>query len=83
MLYKIAELQYKELVDINSGAKYGFISDLEINTDLGRIENVIVYGKPRALGFLGRNPDVVFPWHAIKRIGADLILVDSGKKEEK
>ena len=81
MLCKIAELQCKELVDISNGTRYGFISDLEIDAEHGKIEKIIVYGKPRALGFLGRCPDTVFPWHAIKRIGADLILVDSGEKE--
>ncbi|MDD6160343.1 MAG: YlmC/YmxH family sporulation protein [Oscillospiraceae bacterium] len=72
----MAELQGKELVNISDGTRYGCIGDLEIDTASGQIENVIVYGKPRALGFLGREADLVFPWSAIKRIGPDLILVD-------
>lgn len=78
MTCRVAELQFKELVDIGSGAKYGYISDIEIDTELGSIKNVIVYGRPRVFGILGREPDLVFPWSAIKRIGSDLILVDTG-----
>lgn len=81
MTCRIAELQYKELVDISSGARYGFISDLEIDTEQGKIENIVVYGKPRAFGILGRNTDMVFPWCAVKRIGADLIMVDASVKK--
>lgn len=77
MICRIAELQYKEVVDIHDGTKYGFINDIELDTELGTVSNVIIYGKPRVLGLFGRNPDTVFPWSSVKRIGADLILVDT------
>ena len=80
MMSRIAELQDKELVDISTGTKYGYISDLEINIENGSIENIVVYGKPRACGLLWRNSDTVFPWSAVKRIGSDLILVDGRVK---
>ena len=80
MTCRIAELQYKELVDISSGLRYGFISDLEIDVERGTIENIVVYGKPRAFGIFGRDSDTIFPWKAIKRVGTDLILVDASEK---
>ncbi len=83
MICRIAELQYKELVDISDGTRYGFINDLELDTEQGTIKNVIIYGRPRAFGLLGRENDTVFPWSAIKRIGADLILVEGNKTSEK
>ena len=81
MTCRIAELQYKEVVDITDGTRYGYIGDLEVDTDNGRIRSVVICGRPRLFGLLGRDSDVVFPWGAIKRIGTDLILVDgsSGK----
>lgn len=81
MICRIAELQYKELVDISDGTRYGFIGDLEVDTETGAIQNIIVYGRSRALGLLGRKNDTVFPWSAIKRIGADLILIDGGNSK--
>ena len=76
MTCRIAELQYKELVDITDGTRYGCIGDLEVDTESGAIQNIIVYGRSRAFGLLGRENDLIFPWSAIKRIGADLILID-------
>lgn len=81
MQCRIGELQLKELVDIESGEKYGFISDLELDSELGIIKNIVIYGRPRIFGLLGREPDLVLPWSAIKRIGTDLILVE-GKTQK-
>ena len=76
MTCRIAQLQYKELVDISDGTRYGCIGDLEIDPDTGTILNIVIYGKGRILGLLGREKDLILPWRAIKRIGEDLILVD-------
>lgn len=73
---RISELQYKEVVDITDGTRYGFIGDLELDANSGIIQNVVIAGKNRCLGLLGRESDAVFPWSAIKRIGTDIILVD-------
>lgn len=78
MTCRIAELQYKEVVDIADGTRYGYIGDLEVDPERGTIESVVIYGRPRLFGLLGREADAVFPWSAIKRIGADLILVEGG-----
>jgi len=40
MACRIAELQYKELVDISDGTRYGFIDDLEIDETNGTIKNI-------------------------------------------
>lgn len=74
---RIAELQYKEVVDITDGTRYGFIGDLEVDTETGLIKNIILAEKHRLGGLFGRCSESVFPWSAIKRIGSDIILVDS------
>lgn len=83
MTCRIAELQYKEVVDITDGTRYGFIGDLELDAERGTVENIVVAGKVRCFGLLGRQADTIFPWSAIKRIGTDIILVDSGGKSDK
>ena len=77
MICRIAELQYKEIIDVTSGARYGFVSDVELDLDRGAIEAVIIRGRPRLWGLLGREPDWVFPWTAVRRVGEDIILVDA------
>lgn len=82
MVGRISELQYKELVDISDGTRYGYIGDLEVDSDTGMIRNIVVYGRARVFGLLGRQNDLILPWSAIKRIGPDIILVEWSGKEK-
>ena len=76
MICRIAELQYKEVIDISDGTRYGFVEDVELDPERGAIESIVVGGRARCLGLLGHEPDQVFPWSAIKRFGEDIILVE-------
>ena len=76
MICRMAQLQYKEVIDITDGTRYGFVGDVELNSDRGSIEGIVVRGHPRLLGLLGREDDVVFPWSSVKRFGEDIILVE-------
>ena len=87
MICSISELQYKEVIDIANGTRYGYVGDVELNPEAGTVESIIVSGQPRCFGILGRSPDTVFPWSSITRFGEDIILVDgskaqSGRREE-
>ena len=76
MICRIADLQYKEVIDIADGTRYGFVGDVELDPERGAIKGIVVKGRPRLLGLLGREADAVFPWPAVKRFGEDIILVD-------
>lgn len=74
---RVTELRYKELIDIRDGARYGCVGDVELDTATGQIKALVVYGRLRLFGLLGKEEDVVFPWSAVKRFGEDIILVES------
>ena len=76
MICRIAQLQYKEVIDIADGTRYGFVGDLELDSEHGAIKSIVIKGQPRLFGLLGREEDTVFPWSAVKRFGEDIILVD-------
>ena len=38
MVCRIAELQYKEVIDISNGTRYGFVEDVELDPERGTIE---------------------------------------------
>ena len=80
MICRISELQDKEIVDISDGTRYGYLSDIELDSQQGSLHAIVVAGQRRMLGLLGREPDAAFPWSAIKRIGQDIILLDGGKR---
>lgn len=77
MTYRIGEMRCKEVIDINSGARYGYVDDLEFDTESGSVTGLVIRGHLRLFGLLGREPDLIFPWQSIKRMGEDIILVES------
>lgn len=79
MRLRMDRLRLKEVIDIGSGDRYGFAGDLEFEADSGTIEAVVVLGRLRLWGLLGREEDIVIPWHCIRRIGEDTVLVDGSQ----
>ena len=78
MTCRMDTLRDKEVINVKDGCRIGFVSDVELDTKEARLTAVVVYGRLRLFGLLGRWEDAVFPWSAVRRIGADTILVDRG-----
>jgi len=74
-MMRMYDLRQKEVINLSDGARYGFVSDLEINKD-GKILAMIVPGPGRVLGVFGREQEYRIPWAMINKIGDDIILVD-------
>lgn len=78
MKCRVSELRYKEIIDVADGCRYGFVGDAEVDLETGTVTQLIVPGRLRLFGLLGRWEDTVFPWSSVRRIGADTILVERG-----
>ena len=70
-------LRYKEVIDIHSGFRLGYVCDAEYDDAEGRILSLITPGRAKFFGLFGREDDYVLPWTCIARVGRDIILVDS------
>lgn len=75
MSCRIAELRNKQVVCVKTGNVLGYVSDIEMNVNDGKLESIIIFGRPRAFGLFGKYEDIVIPWHDIEVIGAETILV--------
>ena len=73
---RIAELRYKEVISVEDGTRYGYVGDMEVDLDSGQVRALVVPGRRRFFGLLGREEDKVIPWTAVKRFGEDIILVE-------
>ena len=80
MIGYFSELRYKEVIDIHSGYRLGYVCDAELDQAEGRLLSLITPGRAKLFGLLGREDDYVLPWQCIARIGGDIILIDA--KEE-
>lgn len=77
----LEQLRDKEVINVCDGRRLGCVEDIEFEVESGKICALII--EPRG-GFLsfGKEERLFVPWSKIKRIGADIIIVDVGETEE-
>lgn len=76
MRTRVGELRCKEVINVTDGSRYGYVGDAEVDLESGQIQALIVPGRLRLFGLLGREPERVFPWLSVRRFGEDIILVE-------
>ena len=72
---RITDMSYKEVIDLHTGQRLGYVRDAEIDPETGRVTALVIPGRLKWLGLLGREPEVVIPWSGIRRLGEDIIFV--------
>lgn len=75
MICKVNDLKDKQVVCVKNGAVIGTVSDVEFNTEDGKLSSIIIYGKHTFLGLFGKENDIIIPWNDIEVIGNETILV--------
>lgn len=77
---KYSELAGKEIIDIDEGIRLGVVSetDLIINFETGTIESIVIPYR----GSMFNRRELIIPWHGIRKIGVDLIIVDLRTAQE-
>ena len=76
-MFKTSELKQKEVININDGRRLGMVYDMEINMETGELESIVIPGSGKLLGFFSKDSDIVVSWSNIRKIGVDVILVES------
>lgn len=71
----IRELCEKEVVQLEQGVCLGRADDLEFDPATAQLQSLILLGRPRLFGLLGRDESLTIPWQEIETIGTDAILV--------
>ena len=77
---RMVELKYKEVVSIADGGRFGFVGDVEIDLQNGKIQALLIPGRLRMFGLLGREEDRRIPWDSVRQFGEDIILVEEPKE---
>lgn len=75
MICRFEDMRCKEIINIRTGCKLGYPDDIEFDTCTAKICKLIVFGKAKFFGLLGREEDFIIPWCDIEVIGQDTILV--------
>lgn len=75
---RLSELEGKEVINLADGARLGVIGDADIviNADSGEIQSIILPQKSTVFGLWADRQQVIIPWHAVKKIGNEVVIVD-------
>lgn len=80
---RISDLRCKEIINVADGCRFGYLGDVEVDLETGQVKALVVPGRLRFFGLLGREEDQVFPWSAVRRFGEDIILVEADSPRER
>ena len=76
MVARITDMHDKEVINICDGTRLGFVDDLEVDTCTAQITALVIRGRSRLFGILGREPNMVIQWKDIEVVGEETILVN-------
>lgn len=65
---------------MKTGMRLGFVDDIEIDTETENVVSLIIFGRSRAFGIMGRDDDIVIKCSDIALVGEDTILVQQEKE---
>lgn len=76
MMCSLGEIRRKEVIDLKTGERLGYIDDIEVDIASGKAERFIIYGGDRLFGILGKEDDIVIKCSDIRVVGREVILVE-------
>ena len=71
------DIRSKEIINVRTGTKLGYADDIEFDTGDMSVKALVVYGRYRFFGLMGRDDDLVIKCKDIDIIGTDTILIST------
>lgn len=78
-MMKFDDLCRKEVIDISTGERLGFIDDIELDLSDSSVKSLVIYGNARLFGLFGREEDIIISCSDIKVVGSDVVLIERSK----
>lgn len=72
---RIVDLRNKEVINVRDGSRIGCVNDVEVDIKCAKVVAIVIYGRLKLFGILGREEDIVIKWENIEVVGEDTILV--------
>ena len=76
---RLSDIGDKEIVNLANGSRYGQLASAELLFDeyQGIIKAILVPDYHGRMNFFGSKEFLQLPWSAIRKIGEDIVIVDS------
>ncbi len=82
-MLSLSFLCQKDIVSVVTGQNIGRIDDLEFDLETAKVESLVVFGRPKFFGLLGRNEDIKISWADVLTVGKDVILINTKEIKDK
>ena len=77
----LSDIEEKDVINVVTGERIGFVSSLRIDTNSGQIIAITVQPSMRFVSFFSKDESaVVVPWNQILKIGEDVIIVNVAQR---
>ena len=81
-MMRISDIMEKEIINVKNGKKLGFITDIDLDVENGKVSSFSITGSSGNFFSRGAEIDTVF-WRDILRICCDTIIVSIGSNFDK
>ena len=69
MLCRITDMHSKEVINVCDGTRLGCVDDVEVDTCTAQLVAIVIHGRPKCMGLMGHEDDIVIGWKEIEVIG--------------
>ena len=76
-MVSLSLLCQKDIISISTGQNIGRADDIEFSEKTAKVENLVVFGRPKFFGLFGREKDVKISWSDVLTVGRDVILINT------
>ena len=74
-MFRSYNLRQKEIINIKTAERLGYMSDVEIDEHSGNIDAIVVRRRGAFWQHLLGGGELVIPWSTVEVVGEDIILV--------
>ncbi|MEG1782530.1 MAG: YlmC/YmxH family sporulation protein [Oscillospiraceae bacterium] len=79
MLISLSLLCQKDIISVITGQNIGRADDIEFDQETALLKNLVVFGRPKLFGLLGRGQDIKISWQEVVTVGRDVVLINTAE----
>lgn len=81
-MVSLSLLCQKDVINISTGQNIGRVDDIEFCRENAVVQYLVIFGRPKLFGLLGRGQDIRIAWEDVVIIGKDSVLVNNCEVEK-
>ena len=81
-MISLSVLCQKDVINIVNGQNIGRVDDIEFCSEDAKVKCLVIFGRPRFFGLLGRGCDIKIAWENVVNLGQYVILATNCEEDK-